>query len=106
MSYTRWAYTEPSESGREKQACVYIINGLMYDTICSYPDHYFICEENCPTKSRDINVDDAKDLVNLGGRDYYFSLFTVSSDNIIITYVRTKQEKKMSDHCLFSCTFN
>jgi hypothetical protein len=94
MSNTDWATNEPTADSSPEQACVNLYNGYLYDMPCSSTNHYFICEENCPKQSRDINVVDTKGLVNLGGRNYFFSLVSVSSGNIIITYVRTEQEKK------------
>jgi hypothetical protein len=77
ISYTNWAVNEPTETNIYAQACVYINDGYMYDMPCKNIFNYFICEENCRPQSLEIKVD-TKDLVNLGGRNYYFSAFWVS----------------------------
>jgi hypothetical protein len=79
ISNTNWAINEPTETNILAQACVYLNNGYMYDGPCS--DTYFlhyICEEKCSRKSREIKGVEPKDLVNLGGRNYYFSPHYVS----------------------------
>jgi hypothetical protein len=83
---TNWAINEPTQTINLAQACVYLNNGYMYDTSCSNTfDLQYICEENCRHKSREIKEVEPKDLVNLGGRNYYFGLGTVSSHFYTIT---------------------
>jgi hypothetical protein len=79
-TYTNWATDEPTETDFNTQACVYLYDGYMYDRPCKDRLQHFICEKNCPTQSSYIkNIDTNKDLVNLGGRNYYFSPFYVST---------------------------
>jgi hypothetical protein len=79
FSYTNWAMNEPTENTNIMQACVYLYNGYMYDAPCSgYNNYYYICEENCPTKSHEIKGIDSKEFIDLGGRTYYLNRFYVS----------------------------
>jgi hypothetical protein len=105
MNYTNWATSEPTISDSEMyiQDCMYLHNSSMYDVECDYRYHGFICEENCPKESSHINNVDSKDLVNLGGRNYFFSLFNVSSNFIIIIYVRTRKINSLS-MCILKAT--
>jgi hypothetical protein len=79
FNYTYWARNEPNQYSSDYQSCVLLTNGYMYDERCDLALNYFICEENCPSPAREIKTIDTKDLVDLGGRNYYFSLYNVSS---------------------------